>query len=356
VRTCVSLTILVGFWFIWYDEVPTFGGLDAAVWSSPVQVTRTISDADGNETLQSTTELRSVTVSDLVFAVIVLIVTLNFAKNVPALMEVLVLQYLPMDAGGRYAASTLTRYLLTMVGIVVVFGLLGIGWSKLSWLLGALALGLGFGLQEVVANFICGLILLFERPIRVGDIVTVGETTGIATRIQIRATTIRDWDRKEFVVPNKELVTGRLLNWTLSDSTNRLVINVGVAYGSDTEKARALLFDILRADSEVMEDPGPQVTFEGFGDSTLNMVVRAYLPSLENRLETIHRLHTTINRRFAAAGIEIAFPQRDIHVRSLNLPEELVRAGRPGASSNGNGNGHGPHTPKETAGSTSNHN
>jgi potassium efflux system protein len=175
---------------------------------------------------------------------------------------------------------------------------------------------LGFGLQEIFANFVSGLILLFERPIRIGDVITLEDVTGTVTRIQIRATTITDWDRKELVVPNKDLITGRLLNWTLGDRVNRLVINVGVAYGSDTRQVHELLLQIADQHPDVLEDPAPLVTFEAFGDSTLNFVLRCYLSSLGDRLPTLHDLNSAIHEQFATAGIEIAFPQRDLHIRS----------------------------------------
>ena len=136
------------------------------------------------------------------------------------------------------------------------------------------------------------------------------------TRIQIRATTITDWDRKEFVVPNKDFITGRLLNWTLSNQTNRIVVNVGVAYGSDVELALTLLKQAAVAEPHVLADPEPFATFEQFGDSTLNLVLRCYLPSLDVRVRTISSLHQNIDRLFREAGLEIAFPQCDIHIRS----------------------------------------
>jgi potassium efflux system protein len=169
----------------------------------------------------------------------------------------------------------------------------------------------------LVANFISGLILLFERPVRVGDVVTLSDVTGVVTRVQLRATTVRDWDRKEYVVPNKDLITGRILNWTLTNELNRIVINVGIAYGSNTRRAREVLFEILHDHPRVLDEPEPGVTFEQFGDSTLNLVVRAFLADLDHRLTTIHELHTAIDDRFAEEGIEIAFPQRDLHIRSV---------------------------------------
>jgi len=199
---------------------------------------------------------------------------------------------------------------------------LGLHWQNIQWLVAALGVGLGFGLQEIFANFISGLILLFEQPIRVGDVVTLGDTTGVVARIRIRATTVTNWDRQELIIPNKDLITGRLVNWTLTDSTNRIVVNVGVAYGSDTEFACDLLRKICEEHPKISKDPEPVVTFESFGDSTLNLVLRCYLSTLDERLKSIHQLHTEINKRFNESGLEIAFPQRDLHLRSL--PPELM--------------------------------
>jgi len=178
----------------------------------------------------------------------------------------------------------------------------------------ALGVGIGFGLEEIVANFISGIIILFERPIRVGDIVTVGDTDGVVTRIRIRATTIRNWDRKELLVPNKEFITGRLLNWSLSDQMTRVVIVVGVAYGSDVDKALELMAEAAQEHEHVLDDPKPVLSFEGFGDNSLTLLLRAYPGSLEYRIATITDLHRAINLKFNAAGIAIAFRQRDIHL------------------------------------------
>jgi len=200
-----------------------------------------------------------------------------------------------------------------------------------QWLVAALGVGIGFGLQEIVANFISGLIILFERPVRVGDIVTIGDTTGVVSKIEIRATTIRNWDKQELLVPNKEFITGRLLNWSLTDQLNRIVVTVGVAYGSDTRKAMAILAEAADENQHVIKDPEPIVTFEGFGDNSLTLVLRCYLDNLDYRLTVTTELHQTINDKLEAAGISIAFPQRDIHLRSAEpVDVRLHRAGRGG--------------------------
>ncbi|HMP06675.1 MAG TPA: mechanosensitive ion channel, partial [Lacipirellulaceae bacterium] len=237
------------------------------------------------------------------------------ARDIPALLELVILQPLPLDSGFRYAFSTLTRYVLAAVGLTIAFKILGGQWEKIQWLAAAMSVGLGFGLQEIFANFVSGIIILFERPIRVGDVITLGETTGQVNRIRMRANTIIDWDRKEYVVPNKDLVTGRLLNWTLSDHTNRLSVLVGVAYGSDTDLACQLMLDAAREQPEVLAEPAPRAFFDTFGDSSLNLKLQVFLPTLDNRWVTIHKLNSAIDRKFKEAGLEIPFPKRDLHVR-----------------------------------------
>ena len=308
---------LAGLWLVWVDVLPALGILRSVeLWETTVEAFEA-TGTDGAAEAGAVSQLQTITLADLALAVLILVLTTLAARNLPGLLQITVLQRLPLDAGARYAIDHVSRYALTVIGVVLAFAAVGIGWSKVQWLVAAVSVGLGFGLQEIFANFVSGLIILVERPIRVGDIVTIGDTTGAVSKIRIRATTITNWDRKELVVPNREFITGRLLNWTLSDTVNRVVIEVGCAYGSDTSRAAELLLEIAREHPKVVADPEPRATFEAFGDSTLKLVLRAYLGTMENRLAVIHELHTTIHERFAAAGIEIAFPQLDLHVRTL---------------------------------------
>lgn len=294
-RMAVGSAAVIGLWLIWSDVLPALEFLQAPIMPSHI---------DG------------LTWGAAIVAVAVLVISFIAATNLPGLLEVAVLQKLPIDSGARYAASTTVRYLIYAIGIVWGFNIAGIDWSKIQWLVAALGVGIGFGLQDIVANFLSGLILLYERPLRVGDIITVGDVTGTVTRIQIRATTVRNWDQQEYVIPNKDLTTGRFINWTLSDSTNRVVINVGVAYGSDADLVQRILLETAKSCPDVLESPPPHAIFDGFGDSSLNFVLRCCLPSLDKRLPTMHYLHAEIHRRLAKAGIEIPFPQRDLHIRS----------------------------------------
>jgi potassium efflux system protein len=300
--TALDIIGIIGIWLIWSPVLPAFAVMDhITLWSY-------LSTVEGEE------QRIPVTVADAGLALLVLIVTIVATKRFPALLEIGLLQRLTMTPGGRYAATTLARYSIAAIGTVFVFGTLGASWSQIQWLVAALGVGIGFGLQEIVANFISGLIILFERPIRVGDTVTVADTTGLVTRIRIRATTIRNWDGQELLVPNKEFITGRLLNWTLSDPTTRLVLPVGLVYGGDVNKAMALMVEAAREHPGVLDDPQPWVSFDEFGDNALSLKLRCFVPSMENRLATFSALHEAINRKFNEAGLVIAFPQRDVHL------------------------------------------
>lgn len=302
VNTAILFAGILGMWFIWSPALPAFSILyDVSLWSHTAIV-------NGVQTVVP------VTLADLALAIIVLIITTAATRGLPALLEFVLLQRIAITAGARYTATTLLRYTIVGIGGVLLFSILGGEWSQIQWLVAALGVGIGFGLQEIVANFISGLIILFERPIRVGDTVTVGDTSGVVTRIKIRATTITNWDRQELLVPNKEFITGRLLNWSLSDPIIRVVIPVGIAYGSDVTKAMALMKEAAEEHANVIEDPAPSVTFESFGDNALSLYLRAFLPSMENRIGTVTDLHAAINSKFNDAGIVIAFPQRDVHL------------------------------------------
>ena len=177
-------------------------------------------------------------------------------------------------------------------------------------------MGLGFGLQEIFANFVSGLILLFERPIRIGDTVTIGDTNGTVSKIRIRATTVTDWNRKEIVIPNREFITGQVINWTLSDQVMRLVLRVGIAYGSDVHRAKQILLEVAANNRRVLEDPKPRAWFWEFGDSSLNFEIRVFVKDIDDWVMTRDSMHFEIDAAFREAGIEIAFPQRDLHIRS----------------------------------------
>jgi len=266
----------------------------------------------------------SLTLADVGLSIIILIATVVAFRNLPALIEIIVLRRLPLDASARYALAAVLRYTIAIVGIALAFSALGLSWSKVQWLAAALTFGLAFGLQEIFANFVSGLIILGERPVRIGDTVTVGDVTGTVSRIRMRATTITDWDRKELIIPNKTFITERVINWTLSDPVLRVIIPVGVSYGSDVKLVEKTLLKVARAHKFVLKDPAPFVLFTSFADSTLNFELRVFIPHIEHLVAVKHEMHMNITKAFRDENIEIAFPQRDLHIRDIKGLESFV--------------------------------
>ena len=352
-KSSLTLATLIGLYFMWAGVLPALQGLDRVqllphfevldtdvdlvpqavvnsttttssqpVVQTPLTIVNGQSSESATDSADASTALPStLTLADVLLALFVIVLTMIAAKNLPALLELAILQRLPVDSGGRYAISTLVRYVILVIGVSAGSSALGIGWQNVQWLVAALTFGLAFGLQEIFANFVSGLIILLERPVRVGDIVTVNEKEGRVTQLRMRATTIQDRDRKEHLVPNKEFITGSIINWTLTDPVTRFVIKVGVAYGSDTALARKLLVEIAKSNSIALEDPVPEAFFIGFGESSLDFELRVFLQNRDLWAPLSDQLHTGIDLAFRKAGIEIAFPQRDLHVRSMVRPE-----------------------------------
>ena len=301
---------------IWADLLPAARILQQVeLWTTTQSVTVTELDPSGLERVTTEDQLVAITLADLFRSFLIGLLTLALIRALPGLLEATLFRRL--GPGERYAYSTIVKYAVVLVGLAIAFDAIGVGWSSIQWLVAAVGLGLGFGLQEIFANFISGLIILFERPIRVGDTVSVGEVNGTVSRIRIRATWITAFDRKELIVPNKEFVTGRLINWTLSDAILRVSVPVGVAYGSDTDRVIEVLTEVARGSRRVLRDPRPQVLFLGFGDSSLSFELRVFVRNAEQLFPVRHDLHMAIDKAFREAGIEIAFPQRDLHLRSV---------------------------------------
>jgi len=355
-RSGLTMAAVLGVYFIWASTLPALQGLDrvqlwpsvtllevsadqsarersaAAAELAAAETSATAEDPLSPSTVQSITATiplepqepsepnglpTVLTLADVSLALIFALLTLIAARNLPGLLEISVLQRLPLDGGARYAVTTIVRYLIVIIGVSVVFSAVGLGWKNIQWLAAALTFGLAFGLQEIFANFVSGLIILIERPVRVGDVVTVGGTEGRVTRLRMRATTIQDWDRREFLIPNKELITGSVINWSLSDPVTRIIVPVGVAYGSDTKLARRLLLDVAKKSKCVLSDPEPKAIFRAFGASSLDFELRVFIPNRDAWPEVVDSLHSTIDDAFRKAKIEIAFPQRDLHLRSV---------------------------------------
>jgi potassium efflux system protein len=305
---------------------------NVVLWQNIEPVAETIVDSQGHDAIQIVDHTVPTTLTDLMVAILVCVATMLIGRRIPGVVELTVLEHLPMEQSGRQAVSIIVRYIATVAGILVACNVIRLSWSSVQWLAAAMTVGLGFGLQEIFANLVSGLIILVERPIRVGDIVTVGDVTGTVTRMQMRATTVTDYDRRELIVPNKKFITDNVINWTLSDPISRVVLPVGVAYGTDVNKVRKILLRIAFECPFVLTEPPPNTLFKGFGDSTLNVQLMVFIPQRSVYLEVVNELNGAIAKEFAAANIQIAFPQLDLHVKTEQaLPIATERENRSAA-------------------------
>lgn len=305
VNVLISTLLLISFWVIWKNILPAFSFIDNIVLWHHIVIT------NGVESSQA------VTLTNVFLAGLYIFLICIAAINFPGMMEMLVFRNLEIESGSRYAVNQLTKYLLITIGFISVASELGGSWMQVQWLVAALTVGLGFGLQEIFANMVSGIILLFERPIRVGDTVTVNNITGRVTRIQMRATTIIDWDHKELIVPNKTFITNQLVNWTLTDPVTRIVIPLGISYDADVAHAHRVILKAICSSPLVLKEPEPSVFFLGFGDSSLDFSIRVYVNELSTRLSVTHDINARLLSALRKEGIEIPFPQRDLHVDSM---------------------------------------
>ena len=309
-NTMVLMAVCFCLWLVWADVLPALRIFDDfTLWNYSSVI-------NGEKTTVP------ITLADGGLAVIIGIITLTVSRHFPSLLMIVLLKHLDMSAGARYTVTTLSGYVIGGTGLLYIAGLLGFSWSKIQWLVAALGVGIGFGLQEIVANFVSGIIILFEHPIRVGDVVTIGETDGVVTRIRMRVTTIRDYDRKELLVPNKEFISGRLLNWSLSDPFLRILVPVGIAYGSDVQAVMGLMRKATEENEVVLDDPKPVVILDSFGDNSLLLTLHCFIDSVDQRLLTKSVLHQVIDQKFREADISMAFPQRDVHL-DTNKPLDI---------------------------------
>ncbi|MGW8248023.1 MAG: mechanosensitive ion channel family protein, partial [Acidiferrobacterales bacterium] len=251
-------------------------------------------------------------------AVVILITLVAVTSWLKGLIK-LQLEKSPMERGSREALVTVSGYSGVVIALVVGLGVAGISFANLAIIVGALSVGIGFGLQNIVNNFLSGLILLVERPVKTGDWIVVGGTEGYVKRIRIRSTQIQTFDHADVIVPNSELIASQVTNWMLRDTTGRARIPVGVAYGSDTQKVKEILLQVAQDHPDVITNRAamePFVLFFGFGDSSLNFELRVFIKNIDKRLRVISDLNFAIDAAFREAGIEIPFPQRDVHIRS----------------------------------------
>jgi small-conductance mechanosensitive channel len=263
----------------------------------------------------------AVTPSSIFMFVVFLSVFAVTSRLVQRILRAQVFSRLSLDEGMQYTLTHITHYLIMIIGAVVAFQFIGIDLTGLAIIVGFLSVGIGFGLQNITSNFVAGLILLLERPIKIGDRIMVGDQEGDVVEINMRSTTIRTMKNIAVIVPNSEFVSSKLENWSYGDETVRQDIDVGVSYDSDLEIVIRCLKEVAAEHPEVLKKPAPDVLHLGFGDSAWNMRLRVWLGHPRRHPEVHSDINCAIVRKFRQNGVEIPFPQRDLHVRSpLPLP------------------------------------
>jgi potassium efflux system protein len=261
-----------------------------------------------------------ITPSSILWALLVFGTIVILSSWVRSQLENNWLKMTTMGQGARDAMVTIIGYILFIIALLAGLSVAGFDFGNIAIVAGALSVGIGFGLQNIVNNFVSGLILLFERPIRKGDWIAVGTTEGYVKDIHIRSTTIQTFDRADVIVPNSELISNQVTNWVLSSEMGRAIVPVGVAYGSDTEKVRDILLAVAEENEDVMKTasaPKPKVLFRAFGDSSLNFELRVFVHDVDSRISVVSDINFAIDKAFRKENIEIPFPQRDLHVKSL---------------------------------------
>lgn len=242
--------------------------------------------------------------------------TLLLGRFVKNMLMHRILPRFDIDASMRYTFSRVTYYVIVILGVLISFQFVGIDLSSLAVIFGLLSVGIGFGLQNVTSNFISGLIVLFERPIAVGDRVSVGGVEGDVTEINIRSTKIRTLNNISIIVPNQEFVGSQVINYSHGEPSFRLDLDVGVSYGSDLDTVLKALNEVAAEHAEIMKQPPWQVHLKSFGDSSWDMQLRVWIPDVKKHYIIRNELNQAIVRKFAAYNIEIPFPQRDVHIRT----------------------------------------
>lgn len=270
-----------------------------------------------------------ITLASVCIFVVMFTVLLVISQIIARILASRVLIKLGVERATAYTFRRITYYILLILSAIFSFQFVGINLSGLAVIFGLLSVGIGFGLQNITSNFISGIILLFERPIKIGDRVTVGDTVGDVTAINMRSTTIRSLRNISIIVPNSEFISAQVINWSHDDEKVRLDLDIGVSYNSDLDTVLKAMKEVAQENDQVLAVPPPEVLHLGFGDSAWNMQLRAWISSPQEIYHVTSQLNCAVVRKFHERNIEIPFPQRDLHVRSpLPVPLDTNESDR----------------------------
>ena len=305
VRSIIMLIALISMILLWSELHSAFAFMNnIKLW--------------GTSTIINGTEIEQhITLGAVCIAILVMTITVQLVKNLPALLELGILQHLDLAPGTGYAITTVSKYIILMIGCMIAFSFIGIDWAKIQWLIAALGVGLGFGLQEIFANFISGLIILFEKPVRIGDTVTIRDLTGNITKISTRAITIVDWDRKEIVMPNKAFITEQLVNWSLSDSITRIVLTIPATIDADSELVMKLLQQACEECEFVLNDPEPQVFLVDIQEGIQLFELRVFAAEMGHRMKLRSAIHKLILDAYRRHNLTLPFPPLQTNLEAL---------------------------------------
>ncbi|MGC9341833.1 MAG: mechanosensitive ion channel family protein, partial [Bacteroidales bacterium] len=271
----------------------------------------------GNNLLNNGWEIGAVVISlkSVIIFIFIIWLSIILSRIITQILEKDVFERIKVSRGVPATVTMVLKIIFIAGGFLLAAAAAGMELTNLSIILGAFSVGIGFGLQNIFNNLVSGLIIAFERPIKVGDTVQIDQLMGTVKKIGLRSSTVKSFDGAEVIVPNGNIISNQMINWTLSDFSRRMDIRVGVAYGTDPEKVLEIMMNIAEEHEKVYKIPKPHAFFIGFGDSSLNFRLLAW-SNIENRLEAESQIHIQINKKLAEAGIEIPFPQRDLHIRS----------------------------------------
>lgn len=292
-----------------------------AIWSDLLSVANYLGTVILWEQIETTAQgsvVESVTLLNVLRSVMYIALTYVLVKNIAGILEVTVFSRIKLSKGTPHTIIAILTYVIVILGSILSFTAIGISWNKLQWVFTALSVGLGFGVREIFGSFVSGAILLIERPIRVGDKVTVGNFKGIITRIRLRSTTLIDDDNMEIVLPNQAFVTDRFINWTLNNTVTRVQIILKINSGTDLNLVRTLLLQAANEAEKVMDDPAPRVNLTEFGDGWIEHELNVHIPELDDRTPTRNYLYQRIDELFVQHGIQPAFNHLDVHLHSTD--------------------------------------